>query len=143
MNQQTRPVLTLKRPPRSRKKPERIRLARRPRPLAEVPPPPAPSDDELLAELQALAPELWDPDDPVPLAIGIHRQLYPLAERLQMSRRALRKFLSRWTSSEAYQRALAEPGACRYNLDGSPAGEVSEQHRNEARQQAAPRRSSG
>lgn len=138
---QTRPVLTLKRPARARKKPEQVRPARHARAVAEAPPRRTPSDEELLVELQALAPELWNPDAPVPLAIGIHRQLYPLAERLQMSRRGLRKFLSRWTASEGYRQALAETGARRYDLDGSPAGEVSEEHRDEARQQLEAKRS--
>ena len=85
-------------------------------------------------ELRSVAPELWKADAPVPLAIGIHKQLYPIAERVQMSRRALRKFLAGWTSTLPYQRALSQPDARRSNLDGSPAGEVSEQHRQEAHQ---------
>jgi sRNA-binding protein len=70
----------------------------------------------------------------MPLAIGIHKQLYPVAERMQTSRRALRGFLSRWTSSSSYQGALAQPGASRFNLDGSPAGAVSQKHGDRARQ---------
>ncbi|HEX7037093.1 MAG TPA: ProQ/FINO family protein [Pseudomonadales bacterium] len=96
------------------------------------------SDERFLAELQGEAPDLWNPDKPVPLAIGIHKQLYPVAERLHVSRRFLRRFLARWTAMPSYQRAMSEPGAMRLNLDGSPAGEVSEVHGERARKRVAP-----
>lgn len=96
------------------------------------------TDERFLAELQTLAPRLWNPDEPLPLAIGIHKQLYPVAERMQVSRRFLRRFLSRWTASPAYQTAMSEAGAVRVNLDGSPAGEVSEAHGERARLRVQP-----
>jgi hypothetical protein len=96
------------------------------------------SDERFLAELQSEAPDLWNPEKPVPLAIGIHKQLYPIAERLLVSRRFLRRFLARWTAMPSYQRAMSEPGAVRSNLDGSAAGEVSDVHGERARQRAVP-----
>ena len=152
-----KPVLTLKRPKRDGKRPaangtrgrgpgagkatkdiKGPKITKGPKATKakgpEAPQPRAVSDEEMLAELSAVAPDLWNPETPVPLAIGIHKQLYPIAERMDVSRRSLRKFLSRWTSSRAYQRALSEPGAQRVNLDGSPAGEVTGQHSDSARQ---------
>ena len=130
----TKPVLTLKRPHRAAK---RSKPSGPPAQATELPPRRV-SDDELLCELRSVAPDLWHDEAPVPLAIGIHKQLYPIAERLRMSRRALRDFLSRWTAARAYQQALVEPGAKRFNLDGSEADEVSDQHREDARQRLTP-----
>jgi sRNA-binding protein len=115
-----KPILKLKGPKRGDKAPASKRPAVEP--LTER------TDDEILAELRTIAPDLWNAARPVPLAIGIHKQLYPVAERLQMSRSSLRRFLSRWTGASAYQQALSQPGASRFNLDGSVAGEVSSQH---------------
>ncbi len=92
------------------------------------------TDDDLLAALQAMAPDLWNPGEPVPLAVGIHKQIYPVAEKVRLSRRSLRRFLSRWTSSAPYQKALLAPDAQRFNLDGSVAESVSEQHQSVARE---------
>jgi hypothetical protein len=133
--------LTLKRPQRVEKESDASVKpnSSKPNKVASIPPPRAvPTDGELLAALQAVAPGLWDPRSPMPLAIGIHKQLYPVAERMQTSRRALRAFLSRWTSSNSYQGALAQPGASRFNLDGSQAGAVSQQHGDRARQLTTP-----
>ncbi len=140
----TRPVLTLKRgkrPERAAAKP--VALARKEtikvKAKSATPRPPQPqqehtgNDVDLLAALQAAAPDLWNPRAPVPLAIGIHKQLYSIAEEVRMSRRSLRRFLSEWTSSSVYRRAMLEPEAKRYNLDGSEAEAVSEEHRVEAR----------
>lgn len=129
-----KPVLTLKKPRRSpRQPPRRVRRGTAAGPTKEPPRLLPVSDEDLLAALQVLAPELWNPEAPVPLAVGIHKQLYPLAERLRMSRRALRGFLGRWTSASAYQRAMAAPGAQRFNLDGTVAEPVSPQHAEIAR----------
>lgn len=121
----------------------KTRTAERRRRAAQPParPPSTGTDADLLAALQAVAPELWNPEAPVPLAVGIHKQLHHIAEQVDMSRKSVRKFLSRWTSSTRYQQALIEPGAVRFNLDGSSAGEVSEEHRELSRQRVtAPRR---
>ncbi len=128
-----RPVLRLKRPVKPKPATEKAAQARKPR-LARVRTmrPPRDPAEVLLAELQARSPEVWNPAHPMPLAIGIRQQLYPIGEARQISRRAVRKFLAQWTSAPAYHRALCQPGSCRFNLDGSPAGEVSEEHRQQA-----------
>lgn len=108
-----RPVLRLKRPRRADK--------------AQDP------STALLKELRAQAPEVWDPERPLPLAVGMHLQLFPLAERHEMSRSAVRRFLTAWTSNEAYLMALAEDESKRYDADGKPAGEVRERDRSRAR----------
>lgn len=156
---ESKPVLTLKRPRREPKRPAlkgsspvtpksaaiaravaRTTGSRQPASAKVVQAPifRTVSDERFLAELQSEAPDLWNPEKPVPLAIGIHKQLYPIAERLHVSRRFLRRFLARWTAMPSYQRAMSEPGAVRSNLDGSPAGEVSEVHGARARQRVAP-----
>ncbi|MAT66274.1 MAG: hypothetical protein CMN57_11595 [Gammaproteobacteria bacterium] len=81
----------------------------------------------LLVILQSLSPAVWDHYDPLPLAIGIHKQIYPYLTRVPMSRKALRNFLAWWTSSKAYKAALGDPNAHRYNLDGTIAGKVARQ----------------
>lgn len=149
-----RPILKLKRPKPQRSGAESVR---RLRPAAatgraakrtgggagageaerakQAPPPARPTEElerALLAELRGVAPALWEPSRPVPLAVGIHEQIFPIAERLDISRRFVRRFLGRWTSTSEYLCALARPEAQRVNLDGSPAGEVDEQHRTRA-----------
>src|SRR5690606_35749061 len=89
--------------------------------------------------LQAMAPAVWDPEKPLPLAVGVHTQINPVAERRGLSRRLVRRFLARWTSREAYLEALLEPGAQRRNADGTPAEAVLERHRERARQRLARR----
>lgn len=95
----------------------------------------APVDSPLCAffrDLQARQPTLWDPSRPLPLAVGMHRQLFPIGEARQLSRSDVRRFLQKWTSSRSYLAALAEPEARRFNLDGSPAGQVSPRDRERA-----------
>jgi sRNA-binding protein len=80
----------------------------------------------LLDQLRSINAEVWNPSSPLPLAVGVHQQIYPLIAGVGMSRKSLRNFLAWWTGSETYQRALIQPGAMRYNLDGTEAGPVSE-----------------
>ncbi|HEX7034859.1 MAG TPA: ProQ/FINO family protein [Pseudomonadales bacterium] len=131
-----RPILRLKRP-RSTQRAPIVSGGRRGRPTA-VPIRPA-TEDDLLADLQAAAPAVWDPEKPVPLAVGVHTQINPVAENRGLSRRRVRRFLARWTSREAYLQALLEPGAQRRNADGTPAEPVLERHRERARQRLARR----
>lgn len=86
------------------------------------------SEQDLLAKLQSMAPEVWDAAQPLPLAVGIHLQLNPVAESKGLSRRFVRRFLGHWTSSPAYLIALSRPGARRFNADGSGAEDVHERH---------------
>ena len=88
---------------------------------------------ELLVELRKISPDVWDAASPLPLAIGIHKQIYPVAARIGMSRKAVRNFLAWWTSSHTYRYALMQPRVERHNLDGTLAGPVSELHANQAR----------
>lgn len=64
-----------------------------------------------------------------PLAIGIDRQL--LAQEAGIDRRVLRLALGMHTHSYRYLKSMEKVGQ-RFNLDGSPAGEVPEEHRQHA-----------
>jgi ProP effector len=61
-----------------------------------------------------------------PLAIGIDRQL--LAARPDIDRKAMRIALGMHTRAVSYLKVL-QSAQTRFNLDGSPAGEVSEEQR--------------
>lgn len=97
---------------------------------------------ELLDELRGIDPDLWHPSNPRPLAVGIHKQIYPVAERINMSRKAVRNFLAWWTRSHAYREALMAPRAKRHNLDGTSAGPVSGLHADQARESEMQRKAS-
>jgi len=92
-----------------------------------IPPPPAAPGAgritqriEYLAECRRRFLVMFDADYPRPLAIGIHK---PLGELVGTNRA---KFLLEWwTSWPAYIAAVAA-GACRYRLDGTDAGEITE-----------------
>jgi len=77
----------------------------------------------MLNDLAKAYPKAINPDNPVPLAMGAHKQV-GIQFNLKESRKALRKYCR----SRAYLLAVAAPGAARYNLDGSIAGPVSGQH---------------
>lgn len=62
----------------------------------------------------------------LPLAIGIDKQL--LAAQPEINRKLLRAVLGMHTKSVRYLKAL-QSAAQRFNLDESPAGEVSEEQR--------------
>jgi ProP effector len=57
----------------------------------------------------------------------------------QFSKRTLGIFFSRYTTTTAYLKALAAPGAQRHDLDGQPAGEIAEEHRHAAAEEVARR----
>ncbi len=57
----------------------------------------------------------------------------------EFSKRTLGIFFSRYTTTTAYLKALAAPGAQRCDLDGQPAGEIAEEHRNAAAEEVARR----
>lgn len=64
-----------------------------------------------------------------PLALGIHKAI---RERLpEINPRQLRDALRMHTTSTRYLKALAQ-GDVRYDLDGAPAGEVTEEQRRQA-----------
>jgi sRNA-binding protein len=71
-------------------------------------------------------PALFDLDLPLPLAVGIDK---PLGVIIGHDRAAF--LLNWWTEWPAYVAAVAA-GGCRYRLDGSEAGEISDDHRETA-----------
>lgn len=64
-----------------------------------------------------------------PLAIGIDKQL--LAQDASVNRKALRLALGMHTNSYRYLKSM-EKATQRFNLDGSPGGEVPDEHRKHA-----------
>lgn len=81
----------------------------------------------LLNELRRQAPAVWSKARPLPLAIGVREDLYPLAESLGLSRKVLRRFLAAWTSSPAYLRALSVSRASRVDALGKSVERVTAQ----------------
>lgn len=83
----------------------------------------------------ALAGLDWNP--PLPLAVGIHRQIRAakaagIAPWAGLSNSTIRLCLARHTRSPAYRQALAAPDSRRVNLDGTDAGEAHPDHRYQA-----------
>ena len=70
---------------------------------------------------------LFDPEQPRPLALGIHKQLGKV-----IGLKRAKRLMEWWTDWAPYVAALAAGGK-RYNLDGSEAGEVTEAQRERAR----------
>lgn len=81
---------------------------------------------ELLKKLQAVSPTFRDCQ---PLAIRIDAAIHQRFP--EFSRKALRTALRLHTSSTRYLKAV-EKGDTRFDLDGHPAGEVTEAQRNHA-----------
>jgi hypothetical protein len=101
-------------------------------------PPPTPAEAEAqriawrvadLAHCRERWPVLFDPDHPLPLAIGIHKQLGPVLG-IKRAARLLEWWCRAW---RPYGEAVARGGQ-RYNLDGSEAEEITEQARIIARE---------
>ena len=78
-----------------------------------------------LAELRARFSIVFDPDHPLPLALHVHRQL---RAALGVPRSQVADLLEWWTAQPSYIAAIAA-GGMRWNLDGSEAGEISDEHR--------------
>lgn len=83
--------------------------------------------------IKATWPEVFDYDDPKPLAVGIDKQIYKAmeeateaGEELDFSRKNMRKVLMEWTNRWKYKNAL-ETYSHRYNLDGTESGPVFEE----------------
>ena len=79
-------------------------------------------------------PTLFAAADPKPLAIGIHRVLLERHPELDFS--GLKRALTLHTGRFSYQKLL-KAGAVRFDLDGQPAGEVTEEQAEIARQRLA------
>jgi ProQ/FINO family len=91
-----------------------------------------------LARLVELFPVVFDVDAPRPLAIGCNRQL---RAALAISWSQVDAVLWWWTRRPEYHAAVAA-GGFRYNLDGSVAGSVAEEHRAMAQRQIQQRAAS-
>lgn len=81
---------------------------------------------QMLAVLSAFYP-VFDLEKPKPLAIGSQAQIMEALP--DASRKSVQRFLRFWTKRKAYLQAIQADDAVRYNLDGSVAGPVAEQHR--------------
>ena len=79
-------------------------------------------------------PTLFAAADPKPLAIGIHRVLLERHPELDFS--GLKRALTLHTGRFSYQKLL-KAGAVRFDLDGQPADEVTEEQAEIARQRLA------
>ena len=79
-------------------------------------------------------PALFAAADPKPLAIGIHRVLLERHPELDLS--GLKRALTLHTGRFSYQKLL-KAGAVRFDLDGQPADEVTEEQAEIARQRLA------
>lgn len=90
---------------------------------------PAPSARALLKQLQQEFPAFRDC---LPLAIGIDKQL--LARMPDLNRKLMRAALGIHTGSMRYLRAM-EKAKVRYNLDGTPGAELTDTHRQHAKEQ--------
>lgn len=93
----------------------------------------APSSPSPIALARALLKELQEQyvvfRECRPLAIGVDKQL--LAARPELDRKLLRLALRTHTASVRYLKAV-EKGCQRFDLDGNPVAELSEEHRTHA-----------
>ncbi len=100
------------------------------------------SPAECGARLATLFPALFiapgAPGPYKPIKLRIHADIQARAPG-EFSKRVLGIFFSRYTTTNAYLKALAAPGAQRFDLDGAPAGEIAEEHRNAAVEEIARR----
>jgi ProQ/FINO family len=95
----------------------------------------------LFAELDALLAGAWpgelrrlmDPDDPMPLALGISDGIAEALGMNQADRSRLGVMMRRWTATGRYLRALRRHGALRHGIDGTTEP-VSPEHALGARQ---------
>ena len=113
--------------------------------LITVPPAPAkkPAVDrtslaavkQVWQQVYAAAPEAFDRDAPRPLALGAFDEVAAL-DLVDISGPGLHRFFAWWSTRPAYLRAIAA-GGYRFHIDGSPATEISDEHRQGAAQRLA------
>jgi sRNA-binding protein len=96
-----------------------------------------PSFAESAEQLKQLFPSLFG-GEPKPLKLKIQADIQQRAPG-QFSRQALSAFFRRYTGSTSYLIALTK-APHRFDLDGQPAGEISEEHRKIATEELARRR---
>jgi ProP effector len=71
-------------------------------------------------------------DDALPLKVGIYDDLYARLPDDNDTRKAFRRAMAKYTRSFRYLDAVAADCAMRYDIDGNPAGQVSELDRHSA-----------
>lgn len=95
--------------------------------------------DDLIIAFRLIFPSVFS-DNPVPLKIGIHKDLF--AELPLLPRRKIRMALARWCSSQRYRHAVANAfvgdslnllGEYRYDLNGHRVSRVSREEAERAR----------
>ena len=111
---------------------------------AESPAAPGPKIPDLSpaacgAKLAELFPALFAPEGPPrPLKLRIQADIQQRAPQT-FTRKSLGLFFSRYTTSNAYLKALLN-APHRYDLDGQPAGEIADEHKAAATEEMARRR---
>jgi ProP effector len=100
------------------------------------------SPAECGARLAALFPALFiapgAPGPYKPIKLRIHTDIQARAPG-EFSKRVLGIFFSRYTTTNAYLKAIVAAGAQRFDLDGAPVGEIAEEHRAAAVEEIARR----
>jgi ProP effector len=120
---------------------EATQQALEPAPSNAPPAPPVMSREACAAELAARFPALFAvlPGEWVrPIKLRVHADIQARAPGV-FSRAALGAFFARHTTSNAYLKALAA-APHRFDLDGQPAGEIAQEHRQAAAQELARRK---
>jgi hypothetical protein len=108
--------------------------------MSSTPPPPAPAEptlQERIQQLKAMFPALFG-GAPKPLKLRIQADIQERAPGV-FTKQVLSAFLRRHTGSHAYLVAITR-GTHRFDLDGAPSGEISEEHRQAAAEELARRR---
>lgn len=82
--------------------------------------------NKVFNELSKHYPKLFIQDKPLPLKVGIHRDIFR-EYKLSVSKREVRKFLHRYINSKKYQERHIE-NAVRYNLLGEESGVVTKEN---------------
>lgn len=72
-------------------------------------------------------PKLFSYEHPLPLAMGIHREIQEQFPTLPL--KVVNVFLRRWTSRNHYLVAMANARSVRHHLDGNVSERVSKEHR--------------
>ena len=78
----------------------------------------------ILLYMQENFPKCFAVKDILPLALGIHNQIFALND-LKFSRRKIRQFLRRYTNSKEYRKTLIA-GNERYDIRGQPTSKILE-----------------
>ena len=108
------------------------------------PAPEAPVDPVVItiSRLQKQFPQAFPkkPAPKLPLKLGIHKDLYAQAEALKLTQAEIKEAVKTWCQGSRYWACMTE-GAARLDLNGEPAGEVTAEDAQHAKQLANRRRS--